>query len=103
MNKIFIKNIGANIIGRIWSIISVFIFIPLYIYFLGIETYGLVSLFATMQGILFLLDAGLTLSLRKEFSTGDSSIENKIRKYKLLRSIEFCYIILNIVDRKSVV
>jgi len=89
-----IKNIFSNFVGRVWSLISVFIFIPLYIHFLGIELYGLVSFFATMQSLLFLLDAGLSATLRREFSAGEQSIENKRNKYKLLRSIEFCYLII---------
>jgi len=88
------KNILANLISRIWSLISIFIFIPLYIHFLGIELYGLVSFFATMQSVLFLLDAGLSATLRREFSFGESNLENSIRRYKLLRSIEFCYLII---------
>ena len=85
------KNILANLISRIWSLLSIFLFIPLYIHFLGIELFGLVSFFATLQGVLFLLDAGLSVTLRREFAFGEESPGNKIRKYKLLRSIEFCY------------
>jgi len=88
------KNILANLISRIWSLISVFIFIPLYIHFLGIALFGLVSFFATMQSVLFLLDAGLSVTLRREFSFGENNGENKKRKFKLLRSIEFCYLII---------
>lgn len=88
------KNILANLISRIWSLLSIFLFIPLYIHFLGIELFGLVSFFATMQSVLFLLDAGLSVTLRREFSFGKNNAENQVRKYKLLRSIEFCYFIL---------
>ncbi|MEN6452767.1 MAG: oligosaccharide flippase family protein [Prolixibacteraceae bacterium] len=88
------KNIFANLAGRIWGLLSVFIFIPLYIRFLGIDLYGLISFFATMQGILFLLDAGLSATLRREFSAGQNDYENKKRKYKLLRSVEFCYMMI---------
>jgi len=88
------KNIFANLISRIWSLLSIFLFIPLYIHFMGIELFGLVSFFATMQGVLLLLDAGLSLTLRREFSFGEENKENHLRKYKLLRSIEFCYLIL---------
>jgi len=89
-----IKNIIANFFGRIWGLISVFIFVPIYIRFLGIELYGLVSFFATLQSVLFLLDLGLSATLRRQFSSGEESIENQKSKYKLLRSIEFCYLII---------
>jgi len=88
------RNIIANFFGRFWSIFAVFIFIPLYIRFLGIELYGLVSFFATMQSILFLLDAGLSATLRREFSKGSQQKGDYLNKYKLLRSIEFCYYVI---------
>lgn len=88
------KNILANLLSRFWSLISIFIFIPIYIKFLGIELYGLVSFFATMQSVLFLLDAGLSVTLRREFSFGVNNIENRRRKFKLLRSMELCYFVI---------
>jgi len=88
------KNIIANLTSKVWSLISIFLFIPLYIHFLGIELYGIVSFFATMQSVLLLLDVGLSVTLRREFSFGKNSPENQIRKYKLLRSIEFCYLLI---------
>jgi O-antigen/teichoic acid export membrane protein len=89
-----IKNILANFVGRFWSLLSVFIFIPFYIHFLGIELFGLVSFFATIQTLLFLLDAGLTAAIRREFSSGEPNREVRQHKFKLLRSTEFYYVII---------
>lgn len=88
------RNILANILGKFWSLISLYVFIPLYIHFLGIEVYGLISFFAIMQTVLGLLDGGLSSTLRREFSSGNYDYNNRLRKYKLLRSIEFCYTII---------
>jgi O-antigen/teichoic acid export membrane protein len=89
-----IKNILANFVGRFWSLLSVFIFIPFYIHFLGIELFGLVSFFATIQTLLFLLDAGLTAAIRREFSSGVQNREVNQHKFRLLRSTEFYYLII---------
>jgi O-antigen/teichoic acid export membrane protein len=92
-----IKNILANFIGRFWSLLSVYIFIPFYIHFLGIELFGLVSFFATIQTLLFLLDAGLTAAIRREFASGEQNRELRQHKYKLLRSTEFYYVIIALI------
>ena len=39
------KNIAANIAGSIWQALMGLIFIPFYIKFMGIESWGLVGFF----------------------------------------------------------
>jgi O-antigen/teichoic acid export membrane protein len=45
-----------------------FAFVPLYIHFLGIEAYGLMGIFATLQAIFGLLDMGLSTTLNREMA-----------------------------------
>lgn len=94
MNKIVLNTI-MNIIARIWSMVSIYIFVPQYIKLLGETSYGLVSFFTTLQTAFNILGLGLTNTLKREFAVGDSSQENKIRKYKLLRSIELIYFVIS--------
>ena len=63
-------------------------FIPIYIKYLGIESYGLIGLFALLQAWLALLDMGMTPTLGREMArfTGGSHSAQSIRD--LLRSIE---------------
>lgn len=63
-------------------------FIPLYIKYLGIESYGLIGLFAVLQAWLVLLDMGMTPALGREMArfTGGTHSAQSIRD--LLRSIE---------------
>ena len=42
MNKIC-SNIVANYISKVWSFISIYLFIPIYINLLGIENYGIIG------------------------------------------------------------
>ena len=95
-NKSVSKNSIANLVSRIWSMISVFLFIPMYISILGEEAYGLVSFFATIQFVMNLLGLGLSSTLRREFATGNNDDKNKVYKYKLLRSVELIYSLIAI-------
>ena len=63
-------------------------FIPVYIQYLGVESYGLIGLFALLQAWLRLLDMGLTPTMSREMArfTGGSHTVGSIRD--LLRSIE---------------
>ncbi len=84
------KNIIANIIGKFWSILSNYLFIPLYISLLGIENYAVISFSFILIGIMGLLDAGLTATLSREFAKKE---ENKSGAHKLhiLNTLESCY------------
>lgn len=89
--KKFGKNTISNIVTKLWSMVSIYLFIPLYIKILGETSYGLVSVFATLQSTLNLLGMGLSNTLRREFAVGDGSISNSSRKMQLLKSVEFLF------------
>lgn len=88
------KNILANIIGRFWSILSVFIFIPFYISILGVKMYGVVSFYAILQGVLIFADAGLTDTLKRELAKGNGTENSREYKFKILKSIELIYLLI---------
>lgn len=44
------------------------LFVPLYIKFLGIESYGVIGFFASLQAALFLLDLGLSTTFSREMA-----------------------------------
>lgn len=89
-NKLSI-NVAANFLGRSWSMISIYIFIPLYIHFLGEEAYGLVTFYATLYTVMNLLGLGLSKTLRREFASGEDNDENRLYKYQMMRSVELIY------------
>jgi O-antigen/teichoic acid export membrane protein len=82
------KNIAANFIGNIWQALMGIAFVPLYIRYLGVESYGLIGIFALLQAWLALLDMGMTPTLSREMArfTGGAHVAQSIRN--LLRSIE---------------
>ena len=93
----FTQNIVANLGIRLWTVASNFLFVPLYIRFLGEETYGLVTFFSTMQAILNLLGLGLSKTIRREFAVLENDDRGKIKKYKILRSVEFVYVCISLI------
>lgn len=60
------RNIAANYVGRIWGVVSVYLFIPVYLNFLGIEAFGLIGFYSTLAGVLAFADMGLTATLNRE-------------------------------------
>jgi O-antigen/teichoic acid export membrane protein len=82
------RNLIANYIGQGWNALMGLAFVPLYIKYLGIESYGLIGLFAVLTAWLSLLDMGMTPTLSREMAlfTGGSKSAESIRD--LLRTIE---------------
>ncbi len=88
------KNILANLVGRFWSIFSIFLFLPIYLDFLGIENYSIITYTLIIFALGVIIDSGLTTSLSRDFARAD--IKKPI-KLKLLRSIESIYLLLIVV------
>lgn len=85
------RNVIANYLGSGWAALMGMAFLPLYIRYLGIESYGLVGFFVTLQVWLSLLDMGLSPTLNREmarFSAGQHTPQS-IRD--LLKSMEVVY------------
>ena len=82
------KNVIANYLGQGWNALMGLAFVPLYIKYLGVESYGLIGIFALLQAWLTLLDMGMTPTLSREMArlTGGAHEAQSIRD--LLRSIE---------------
>lgn len=91
------KNIAANLIGRFWSILSNFLFIPLYIHYLGFESYSVISFTLVIAGLMAILDAGLTATLSREFARLDNINYEKVRIFRTLETAYFLIIGLCII------
>jgi O-antigen/teichoic acid export membrane protein len=65
-------NIFANYVGKLWSILSVYIFVPFYINLLGIETYGVINFYTVLTSLLLFLDLGLSSAIVRELAQKDS-------------------------------
>jgi O-antigen/teichoic acid export membrane protein len=60
------RNLAAALASSIWSALVGLAVVPLYLKYLGIETYGLIGFFATTQALFQLLDLGLAPAVNRE-------------------------------------
>jgi O-antigen/teichoic acid export membrane protein len=82
------RNLLANYIGQGWTGLMSLAFVPLYIKYLGIESYGLIGLFAMLTAWLSLLDMGMTPTLSREMARFTSGMQSAQSIRDLLRTIE---------------
>jgi len=85
------KNVAANFVGTFWQAFINLAFIPIYINYLGIESYGLIGIFSTLQVVFGLLDVGLGSTLTREIARL-SVLPNKEQETRnLVRTLETVY------------
>jgi O-antigen/teichoic acid export membrane protein len=82
------RNIVANYLGQGWSALMGLAFVPFYIRYLGMETYGLIGIFVLLQTLLALLDLGLTPALSLEVSRYKAGAHEIGFIRDLVRSVE---------------
>lgn len=90
------SNVIANYLGGGWTALMSLLFVPVYIHYLGIESYGLIGVFTMLQVWLFMLDAGLTPTLSREmarFKGGAHTVEGI---HELLKALEWGFVIIAI-------
>lgn len=87
-------NLIANYSGKLWSIASVYLFVPLYIRYLGLDAYGIIAFHSALLGILFIADAGLSTAFAREVAK--HRLE-QVELATLLRSLEVVYLAIILV------
>jgi O-antigen/teichoic acid export membrane protein len=90
MNQLKI-NILANFAGRGLYALMSFAFVPFYIKFMGIEAYGLVGFFVTLQVLFSVLDFGLGATLNREMARYSVQSDKKSEARDLVRTLEVGY------------
>ena len=92
----FRKNIFANVFARIWGFVSVYLFAPLYLKFLGIEAYGLIGFYFALMGVLVFADMGFTATLNREMARLSVQKDNTGKMREVLRTYEILYFVISI-------
>lgn len=82
------KNVVANYIGYAWRTAINLAFVPVYVRFLGVEAYGLIGVFASLQILFGLLDIGLRPALSREMARASAGAVPGESLRDLLRSVE---------------
>lgn len=67
------RNLLAGLLNSIWTALATFAVVPFYIEYLGIEAYGLIGFFITLQGVFLLLDLGISPTVSREFAKHNAS------------------------------
>lgn len=82
------KNVLANYAGYVWRTAINLAFIPVYVRLLGVEAYGLIGVFASLQILFGLLDVGLRPALSREMARASAGGIPGEGLRDLLRSVE---------------
>jgi len=90
-------NAIANYFGQGYTIAVMVICTPLYLQYLGAESYGLFGFFMIMQNWLNLLDLGLSATLCRQVSFARGQVFGFKQFNNLLRSFEIVFIALAII------
>jgi O-antigen/teichoic acid export membrane protein len=81
-------NVAANFAGNIWIALLSIIFMPVYLHYIGIESYGLIGIFTTIQAFIVLFDLGLSPTLNRELARL-SALENRAQEmHDIKRTLE---------------
>lgn len=59
-------NVIANYTAKLWGIVAIYLFVPLYINILGLQAYGLIAFYSVALAILFIADAGISATFGRE-------------------------------------
>lgn len=84
------QNLSVGLLASVWGAILGFVMIPIYIKYLGIESYGLIGFFATLLAILSLFDMGLSPTINREVARF-SALGELHRAAKLLHTLSVVY------------
>ncbi|HEX7153261.1 MAG TPA: oligosaccharide flippase family protein [Thermoanaerobaculia bacterium] len=95
-------NIAANLAGRFWSNILSIAVVPVYLSFLGAESYGLIGIFTTLHSVIALLDLGLIWVLMRELTRLSTSGDNSGEERDLMRTVEALYWVISIAAAAAV-
>lgn len=89
--SVFKRNVAANFAANIWQVLMGVAFVPLYINLLGMEAYGLVGFFATLQVTLGVLEMGLRATINRELARHAAWPDRPDEVRDLSRSLEIIY------------
>jgi O-antigen/teichoic acid export membrane protein len=86
------RNIAANYLAGAWSALMSIAFVPVYVRYLGVEAYGLVGVYASLQVWFALLDMGLAPAFSREVARFKAGAESSSELMLLFRSLEVVYV-----------
>ncbi len=90
-------NLLFNLAGTGWTALLLLLFIPQYINLMGVEAYGVVGLYLTLQGVLQLFDFGLSPTMNREMARYSVQPERAGEARDFARTVELGYWALGVL------
>jgi O-antigen/teichoic acid export membrane protein len=84
-------NIVANYVGKAVAALTAFLFVPVYIRYLGIEAYGLIGFFTLLQTLAGVFDFGFSPTLNRELARFSAKPGTEQEARDLVRTLELIY------------
>jgi O-antigen/teichoic acid export membrane protein len=84
-------NIIANLLSKLWAGALSLISVPIFVRLLGVEAYGLIGLFATIQVVFTFLDLGMTATINREIARNIAKNKPASDNLQLLKTFELIY------------
>jgi O-antigen/teichoic acid export membrane protein len=87
----------ANFAGSGWSALMQLVCVPLYVKFMGVESYGLIGFYLVFQAMTQVLDLGLSPTLNREMARYSVQPEKAAEARDLVRTLEAGYWLIGLV------
>jgi O-antigen/teichoic acid export membrane protein len=91
------RNLIANVGASVWMTVIGIVFFPVYISYLGVEAYGLIGLFTSLQAFSALIDAGFGATINREVARLSADPRGAKPMRDLVRTMELLYWALSCV------
>jgi O-antigen/teichoic acid export membrane protein len=90
------RNLLIGLFGSAWTALLGLLVTPFFLHYLGIEAYGLIGFFITLQAVLSLLDMGLAPTINREVARG-RAMNNLQDAGRLLHTLAWVYWIVAVL------
>ena len=84
-------NVLASFASNVWTALVAVILIPLYVALLGIEAWGVIGIFVSLQTICTVLDLGLSATMNREMARLSAQTDMTQEMHDLVRTLELIY------------
>ena len=89
-----VNNILFNTLSRLVNLSSHYLFIPVYIYFLGIEGYGVIGIYIVLFSFLTFTDFGMTATITRQMALNGDKYKLPKNKKTIFSTFEITYFLV---------
>jgi O-antigen/teichoic acid export membrane protein len=90
-------NVLSNLIGTGWLALVQLLIVPAYLHLLGVEGYGVIGFYLTLQGTLRILDLGLSSTVNRELARYSVSVQTSREARDFALTFEALYWAISLV------